>query len=84
MVGILFSISISLSSSNLFNWGGLCLSNSFNWVVFLMVISFVLFSFIFLLISGGRSSDLCRFSLVCSVVLGFSSVLVLVFTFVFI
>ena len=34
--------------------------------------------------SGGRTGDLCRFSLVCSVVLGFSSVLVLVFTFVFI
>ena len=46
-----------------------------------MVISFVLFSFLSLLMSGGRTGDLCRFSLVCSVVLGFSSVLVLVFTF---
>ena len=49
-----------------------------------MVVSFVLFSFISLLMSGGHTSDLCHFSLVCSVVLGFSSVLVLVFTFVFI
>ena len=49
-----------------------------------MVISFVLFSFISLLMSGDRTSDLCCFSLVCSVVLGFSSVLVLAFTFVFI
>ena len=49
-----------------------------------MVIVFVLFSFISLLISGGHTSDLCCFPLVCSVVLGFSSVLVLVFTFVFI
>ena len=49
-----------------------------------MVISFVLFSFISLLMSGGRTGDHCRFSFVCSVVLGFSSVLVLAFTFVFI
>ena len=49
-----------------------------------MLISFVLFSFISLLMSGGRTGDLCRFSLVCSVVLGFSSMLVLAFTFVFI
>ena len=49
-----------------------------------MAISFILFSFMSLLISGGRTSDLCRFSFVCSVVLGFSSVLVLVFTLVFI
>ena len=49
-----------------------------------MVISSVLFSFISLLISGGHTGDLCCFSLVCSVVLGFSSVLVLVFTLVFI
>ena len=47
-----------------------------------MVISFILFSFISLLMSGGCTGDLCCFSLVCSVVLGFSSVLVLVFTFV--
>ena len=45
-----------------------------------MVISFVLFSFKSLLISGGHTGDHCRFSLV----LAFSSVLVLVFTFVFI
>ena len=32
--------------------------------------------------SGGCTSELYCFSLVCSVVLGFSSVLVLVFTFV--
>ena len=49
-----------------------------------MAISFVLFSFMFLLISGSWTSDLCCFSFVCSVILGFSSVLVLVFTFVFI
>ena len=60
----------------------LCLSNSFNWVLSLMVISFVSFSFISLLISRARTGDLCHFSLVCSVILGFSSVLVLVFTLV--
>ena len=49
-----------------------------------MVTSFVLISSISLLISGGRTGDLCRFSSVCSVVLGFSSVLELVFTFAFI
>ena len=49
-----------------------------------MVISFVLFSFISLLMSGGHTGDLCCFSLVYSVVSGFSSVFVLVFTFVFI
>ena len=49
-----------------------------------MVISFVLFSLIYLLLSRGCSGDLCRFSLVCSVVLGFSFVSVFVFTLVFI
>ena len=49
-----------------------------------MVKSFVLFSFISLLIYGGRTGDICRFSLVCSVVLEFSFVLVLVFIFLFI
>ena len=49
-----------------------------------MAISFILFSFISLLISGGHTGDFCHFSLVCSVVLGFSSVLVLVFTVIFI
>ena len=59
------------------------MSNSFNWFFFFFFFNgniFLLFSFI----SGGRSSDLCHFSLVCSVVLGFSSVLILVFTLVFI
>ena len=59
--------------------GGLCLSNSFNWVLFfLMAISFAWFSFISLLISWGRTCNLYHFSLACSVILGFSSVLVLV------
>ena len=60
------------------------MSNSFNWVLFFNGNIFhVIFIYIFVNI-WSRASDLCRFSLVCSVVLGFSSVLVLEFIFVFI
>ena len=62
----------------------LCLSNSFNWVLFF---NSNIFRFIFIYIFvniWSRAGELCCFSLVCSVILGFSSVLVLVFTFVFI
>ena len=59
------------------------MSNSFNWVLFFNGNIFhVIFIYIFVNI-WSHTSNLCHFSLVCSVVLGFSSVLVLVFTVVF-
>ena len=60
------------------------MSNSFNWVLFF---NDNIFHFIFIYIFvniWSSTSDLCHFSLACSVVLGFFSELVLVFTFVYI
>ena len=60
------------------------MSNSFNWVLFFNSNIFC-FIFIYTFVNiWSCTGDLCHFSLVCSVVLWFSSALVLEFTFVFI
>ena len=60
------------------------MSNSFNWVLFFNG-NIVCFIFICTFVNvWSCTGDLRHFSLVCSVVLGFSSVLVLVFTFIFV